>query len=172
MKKIAVIVSLTFLFLIGTHGVAFATSEVKFPDDWKSWKPVLTPLAEIGALPGCDADVSYMPQIYQDTVATYCAVKPGGPGKVEVLVKPEAARAYKAKDGRFADGSNFVLHLVDLRVLFVTGHEGGSAKYGVFTEDGQDVTAASGPLAIDTCRTCHTGYTAFCVGGQCGSEGR
>ena len=35
---------------------------------------------------------------------------------------------------------------------------------------GKDITAASGPLAAETCTTCHTGYQAFCKGGQCGTK--
>jgi hypothetical protein len=109
-----------------------------------------------------------LPPIYQETVATYCNVKKGGPGKVKVLVSPSAGEAYKARTGKFKDGNNMILHLVDMKVLFVTAHVGGAAKYGVFTEDGKDIASASGPLATETCKTCHTGYAAFCVNGQCG----
>ena len=55
-----------------------------------------------------------------------------------------------------------------MKVLFVLGHKGGMAVYGVFTETGSDIAAKDGPLAIKTCVNCHTAYKAFCVSGQCG----
>ncbi|HRK57030.1 MAG TPA: hypothetical protein PLQ67_05850 [Burkholderiaceae bacterium] len=149
---------------------AFAQSPTPFPADWQSWTSMETTLTSIGALPGCSADVSKLPPIYQKTVEIYCSVKPGGPGKVGVLVKPTIAKEYAARSGKFADGSNMILHLKDMKVLFVTGHKNGAPAYGVFTEDGKDITAASGPLASQTCTTCHTGYQAFCKVGQCGTK--
>ena len=129
-----------------------------------------TTLTHIGALPDCSADVSKLPPIYQKTVETYCSVKPGGPGKVGVLVKPSVAKEYAARSGQYPDSSNLILHLKDMKVLFVTGYKNGSPAYGVFTEAGKDITAASGPLAAQTCTTCHTGYQAFCKVGQCGTK--
>ncbi|MBI5179667.1 MAG: hypothetical protein HZA04_10475 [Nitrospinae bacterium] len=149
-------------------GGAIAASEGQFPADWKKWDSLSTTLTKIGALPGCEANVSTLPPIYQETVATYCAVRQGGPGKVAVLVNPASKAGYEARKGKFKDGSNLILHLQDMKVLFVTSHKGGKAQYGIFTEDGKDISAASGPLAIETCKTCHTGYAAFCVDGQCG----
>ena len=145
-----------------------AQSQVGFPKDWKSWKAVSTPLTGVGAIPGCDADVSKLPPIYQETVATYCGVKPGGPGKVNVLVDPKMADKYKARKGGFSEGPYAVLHLIDLKVLFVTGSVQGKPAYGVFLEDGKDIAAKDGALATQTCITCHTGYKSFCVEGQCG----
>lgn len=149
---------------------AFAGSATPFPADWKSWTSMNTTLTGIGALPDCSADVSKLPPIYQKTVETYCSVKAGGPGKVAVLVKPSAIEAYTARSGKFADGSSMILHLKDMKVLFVTGHKGGAPVYGAFTEEGKDITAASGPLAAETCTTCHSGYQAFCKGGQCATK--
>ena len=64
------------------------------------------------------------------------------------------------------------VHLKDLKVLFVTAIKGGQPAYGVFTEDGKDIAAGdpSSPLATKTCVTCHTGYQAFCINGQCGTH--
>lgn len=163
---LAVVCGMAILALSVRH--AEAASELAFPADWKKWDSVNTTLTKIGALPGCDADVHTLPPIYQETVATYCSVRQGGPGKVKVLVNHSAADGYKQRAGKFKDGSDMILHLVDMKVLFVTGHAGGTAKYGVYTEDGKDIAAPSGPLAIETCRTCHTGYASFCVTGQCG----
>lgn len=141
------------------------------PGDWAKWPAVKTPLMEAGgALPGCDANVSSLPPIYQETVKVYCGVKPGGPGKVAILVRPEAMKGFSARDGRFPDGANLILHLKDMKAVFLTTHTGGKPSYSVHTEDGKDVTAASGPLAAQTCVTCHTGYQAFCKAGQCGAK--
>ncbi len=156
--------ALVLLFLAGQSHAA------TLPGDWAKWNSVSTPLTAIGALPGCDANVSKLPQIYQETVKVYCGVKPGGPGKVAILVRPEAMKAFSARDGKFPDGANLILHLKDMKALFVTTYVDGKPTYNVFTEDGKEATAASGPLAAATCVTCHTGYQAFCKNGQCGSK--
>jgi hypothetical protein len=143
----------------------------ELPADWSKWTVVKTPLMEAGgALPGCDANVSSLPTIYQETVKIYCGVKPGGPGKVAILVRPEAMKSYAARDGKMPDGANMILHLKDMKAIFLTTHVGGKPSYSVHTEDGKDGTAASGPLSAGTCLTCHTGYQAFCVNGQCGAK--
>lgn len=164
-KALLVAVVLNFAILSMTTR---AEADPGFPSDWAKWNKVTTPLVKIGALPDCKADVHTLPPIYQETVATYCGVKAGGPGKVEVLVKPASAAIYDARKGNFPDGSNLILHLMDMKVLFVTSHKGGEASYSVYSEDGKNITAPSGPLSSGTCTTCHTGYTAFCVSGQCG----
>lgn len=166
--KIFVSVLLLSISIIFSYTSSEAASDVSFPADWRKWNSVSTTLTEIGALPDCNADVSKLPPIYQETVATYCGVRQGGPGKVAVLVNPGAMDAYKSRNGKFKDGGSMILHLKDMKVLFVTAHKGGSATYGVFTEDGKDITANDGPLSATTCKNCHTGYTAFCVNGQCG----
>lgn len=160
-------ISIVFLFILGvSHAGAQEAGE--FPNDWKGWAKVTTPLVKIGALPGCDADVNSLPQIYQETVATYCGVKQGGPGKVTILVNPESAMAYAARSGKYADGNNLILHLVDMKVLFVTSHKEGVAQYDIYTEGGKKINAINGPLSPATCMDCHTGYQSFCVAGQCG----
>lgn len=168
MKRIFVTGVVIGILILSIPRYGVAGADIAFPKGWQNWVAVNTPLTEIGLLPGCDADVSNLPPIYQETVATYCSVRLGGPGKVSVLVNPKALRTYEARNGKFPDGPNLVLHLKDMKVLFVIGHKGGVAKYGVFTEAGKDITAPSGPLAKDTCINCHTGYKAFCVAGQCG----
>lgn len=155
------------LFLLCFSTLSTAAS---LPGDWSKWTSVSTPLTAIGALPGCDANVSSLPPIYQETVKVYCGVKPGGPGKVAILVRPEAMGAFTARNGKFPDGANMILHLKDMKALFVTTYAGGKPTYNVFTEDGKDATAPSGPLAAATCVTCHTGYQSFCKNGQCGSK--
>ncbi|MCF6172496.1 MAG: hypothetical protein L3J44_01710 [Campylobacteraceae bacterium] len=157
--------------LIALGSVLFAGSEVPFPADFANYKQASTPLTHIGALPGCDADVSSLPKIYQETVATYCNIKPGGPGKVDVLVKPSAMSIYKKRDGKFKDGDTLILWLKDIKAIFVTTYKGGKPLYGAYTEDGKDIAGAPGSgLNPQDCRTCHTGYAAFCLNGQCGTQ--
>lgn len=149
---------------------ACASQAAELPADWSKWTSVKTTLTGIGALPGCDANVAALPPIYQETVKTYCGTRPGGPGKVAVLVRPEVMDAYSARNGKFPDGANMILHLKDMKAIFLTTHKGGKPVYSVHTEDGKDATAPNGPLAAATCNTCHTGYQAFCKGGQCGAK--
>lgn len=166
------ILSLSLLLAL-ILGLSFADAKAEadpFPGDWAKWSKPSTPLTALGALPGCDADVKALPPIYQETVATYCNVRPGGPGKVEVLVNPSSAATYKSRKGNYADGSNLALHLIDMKILFVTSHKDGKPIYNVYTEDGKNITADKGPLSPATCQNCHSGYTAFCVSGQCGKE--
>lgn len=148
---------------------SFAGSEVAYPSNWESWTSVSSPLAGLGALPGCDADVSNLPPIYQETVEIYCGVRPEGPGAVEILVNPSELDSYKVKGGIIKDGPAMILHLKDMKILFVTGYKDSKATYGVFKEDGTDITVAdpASLLSVNTCRTCHTGYEAFCTNGQC-----
>lgn len=164
-------IRLGILTLLGVVSLLYAAgSEATFPSGFKNFTSVKTPLTQIGALPGCNADVSGLPKIYQETVATYCGIKQGGPGKVDVLVSPGAESTYKARNGKFKDGDSLVLWLKDLKVLFVTQYKNGKPLYGAYTEDGKDVAGAPGSgLNPQDCRTCHTGYAAFCVNGQCGA---
>ncbi len=160
-----------FAFLFFALFSSIQLQAATLPADWSQWATVKTPLAEAGgALPGCDANVSTLPPIYQETVKTYCGVKPGGPGKVAILVRPDAMKAYASRDGKFPDGANMILHLKDMKAIFLTTHTNGKPSYSVHTEDGKDVTAPNGALAAQTCNTCHTGYQAFCKNGQCGAK--
>ena len=144
-------------------------SAFDFPADWSQWKPVNTALTSIGALPGCEADVSSLPPIYQETVATYCALREGGPGRVNILVKPGSEANYKKRDGMFPDGPQMALHLIDLRAIMFTGYNGGMPVYRTYGEDGNNLTNAMPSLSEETCVVCHTGYEAFCTNGQCGT---
>ena len=158
------------LAFVAMATMLFGASESSFPSDWKSFESVNTTLTSIGALPGCDADVHTLPTIYQETVSTYCAVKAGGPGAVAILVNATAKDAFKKRDGKFPDGSVLILHLKDLKVLFVTTYKGNKPLYSIYTEDGTDAANKPGTgLNPNDCRTCHTGYGAFCINGQCGS---
>jgi len=159
------------LLMLAMLSSLFAGSESGYPSDWKSYESVTTPLSVIGALPDCNADVSSLPSIYQETVATYCAVKPGGPGAVAILVGPSAKDAFAKRNGTYPDGATLILHLKDLKVLFVTTYKGNKPLYSIYTEDGQDAANAPGSgLNPNDCRTCHTGYGAFCLNGQCATK--
>jgi len=159
------------IFMVVTATMLFAGSEASFPSDWKSYKSVKTPLSTIGALPDCNADVSSLPAIYQETVATYCAVKPGGPGAVAILVSPSAEASFAKRDGNYPDGATLILHLKDLKVLFVTTYKGNKPLYSIYTEGGTDAANVAGSgLNPNDCRTCHTGYGAFCLNGQCATK--
>jgi hypothetical protein len=163
MRKV-ILASLVFVSIL------FGASETSFPKDWKEYKEIKTPVATIGgALPDCSADVSSLPKIYQETVATYCNIKHTGPGRVSVLVKPDAVDIYKKRDGKYKDGDITLFHLKDLKAFFVTEYKDGKPLYGVYTEDGKDISNAQGTgLNPQDCRVCHTGYEAWCVNGQCG----
>ena len=163
MKILIKLITVTTL-VIST--VFAASSEAPFPTKWKSFEKVNTPLTSIGALPGCDADVSGLPLIYQETVSTYCAVKAGGPGAVDVLTSD--LKAFKQRSGNFKDDTIYILHLKDLKVLFVTQWKNNKPLYGIWTEDGRDAANVVGSgLNPQDCRKCHTGYKAFCINGQC-----
>ena len=158
-------------FVIALVSAVFGSSESSFPADWEGYAKVSTPLSIIGALPDCNADVSSLPQIYQETVATYCAVKPGGPGAVEILVNESAKAPFAKRNGKYPDGAVMILHLKDLKVLFVTTYKANKPLYSIYTEDGQDAAGAAGSgLNPNDCRTCHTGYGAFCINGQCATQ--
>lgn len=154
--------ALTLSIICTAASVAAGT----LPDDWRNWTAVQTPLAKIGALPGCDANVSQLPSIYQRTVYLYCDVRPDGPGKVRVLVSDAALPAYHFRNGDFPDGAQTALHLSDLGLLMVTTYEDGTPVYQVFKEDGEDITAEEGPLSAGVCAECHTDPS--CINGQCG----
>lgn len=159
-----------FMLICFVLVVASTIWALDYPSDWKSWTKVETPLTQIGVIPGCDADISKLPEIYQETVFTYCDVKEGGPGKVEVLVKPSMTKIFKSRSGKYSDGENLILHLMDMKILFVTGYEKGKPTYGVFTESGKNIMAPTGPLSEISCVACHTGYSGFCINGQCATQ--
>lgn len=164
----------TGIVMMTSSTISFAGGETSYPSDWQSWTSVSTPLTGIGALPGCEADVSSLPPIYQETVETYCGVRPEGPGAVAILVKPSELASFQAKDGKMKDGPTMILHLKDMKLLFVTGYKTGHVGYSVFKEDGTDITAAdpSSALSANACRTCHSGYEAFCTNGQCATASK
>ena len=163
LRKVILIITMT--------AALFAQSESSFPADWKIYKSVTTPLAVIGSLPDCNADISKLPAIYQETITTYCAIKPGGPGKVEILINKSAEAPFTKRDGKFPDDARMILHLIDLKILFVTTYKDNKPLYSIYTEDGQDVeNRPDSGLSPSDCRTCHTGYAAFCLNGQCATK--
>jgi len=158
----------TLSFFLCFSTLLFSKSEVAYPKDWKTFISVETPLTLIGRLPGCNADVSALSEIYQETIATYCAAKPGGPGAIAIYTNN--IDAYKNRNGIFKDGSISIFHLIELKVIFVTQWIDNIPLYGIYTEKGEDASNALGSgLHPEDCRSCHTGYTAYCFNGQCSS---
>lgn len=159
------------LFALALPAMASAEGNTGFPSDWQTWTKASTPLVKVGAIPDCAADVSALPPIYQETVATYCSVKAGGPGKVSVLVRPSMFETYKKRQGGFADGTQLLLHLEEMQLFFATEFKGGQPSYAVYKETGEQVKVEAGHvLSSEKCVECHTGYSAYCVAGQCGTQ--
>lgn len=158
------------LILVTMATVLFAGNESNYPSDWKNYERVTTTLSMIGVIPDCDADVSSLPAIYQETVATYCSIKPDGPGAISILVNKIAKSSFTKRNGKFPDGSVMILHLIDLKILFVTTYKANKPLYSIYTDDGRDAASIPGSgFNPNDCRTCHTGYGAFCLNGQCSS---
>ena len=158
------------LFLLSVLTL-FGASETKFPSHWKEFSVVDTPFSTVvGNIPSCDVDVSDMPPIYQETVAIYCSATSKGAGDVEILVNDMAKRSYAKRDGSYPNGSVMILHLKSLKTLFVTSYKNNKPYYGIYTEKGKDISSTVGSgFNPHDCRTCHTGYGAFCLNGQCGT---
>lgn len=168
MKKL--LLSLLSIVTITFTTLSAHAETVPFPADWAKYTQMKTTLSGVSALPSCEADVALLPLIYQKVVETYCTLKQNGPGKVDVLVSPAGKASYEARDGKMPDGPNMILHFRDMKLLLVTAHQGGKPHYAVYTDDGRNVTTPSGPLSVEACETCHTGYQSFCKNGQCGSK--
>lgn len=169
MKKILLLLSAV---IISFSSLSVYADEVQFPADWAKWTKQKTKLSALNSLPSCDGEnvaVSQFPQVYQKVVELYCGLKANGPGRVDILVKPEVQKNYDARDGKFPDGANMILRFDAVKLLLVTAHQGGKPVYAVFTEAGEKVVT-TGPLAVETCQNCHTGFQAFCKNGQCGSK--
>ncbi len=149
--------------------IALPAFAAELPTDWRSWPVVDTPLTQQGGLPDCNAVTDMEPAIYREIATTYCSAQPGGPGKVRVLVRPSAMGAYQARQGNFPEGDNMILHLQDMKLLFVTRHTGQQPLYYVYTEDGKDVTGSRPNLNAEVCSSCHNGFNSYCRQGQCGS---
>lgn len=170
MKKLLLLLLSAVIITFGSLSVY--ADDVAFPADWAKWNKQKTKLSGLNALPSCDGEnvaVSQFPQIYQKVVEIYCGLKANGPGRVDILVNPAVQKNYDARDGKMPDGVNMVLRFDAVKLLLVTAHQGGKPVYAVFTETGEKVVT-SGPLSVETCQTCHTGYQAFCKNGQCGSK--
>lgn len=170
MKKLLLL--LLSSVIITFSSLSAYADDIPFPADWAKWNNMKTKLSALNALPSCDGEniaVSQFPQIYQKVVELYCGLKANGPGRVDVLVNPAAQQSYDARDGKMPDGTNMILRFDAVKLLLVTAHKGGKPSYAVFTEAGEKVVT-TGPLAVETCQTCHTGFQSFCKNGQCGSK--
>ena len=159
---------ITIFLLIINLTTLYGISEVPYPKNWKDFAKVTTPLSKIGRIPSCNEDVSSLPDIYQEIVSIYCAVKPEGPGEVEILVSD--INSFKNRMDKHKNGTTFILHLKDLKLLFVTTWKNNKPLYGIYIEGGQDASNVLGSgLNPTDCRICHTGYGVYCTNGQCGT---
>lgn len=164
-RLISFVVAAFFAVLFGV-ATASAQSEAKFPAEWKSW-----PVTASGKLTGTDTPIpADAPAILRDTLKAYGWVNNGKGSAYEVRVNPKAMDVYTARNGKFADGPTAVLVLTDINALLVTEHLLGQAAYGAFAADGKDLSSAHPSLAVQTCKTCHTGYADLCIGGVCSSK--
>jgi len=161
---------LTGLIAAGLVSFAAASSEASYPFDWKKYTQVKTPLVkEKGAIGGCEEDIKSLPEHYKELFSTYCGVTPEGLGKIEVLVKPSTLPVYEAFTGDFDSNDSMVMHLKDLKLLFVTEYEKlpkrrfGKRKfnskplYGIYDEEGNEMAGAPGSgINPGDCRKCHS----------------
>lgn len=152
------------LFLNSTS--AFAQSETKFPNDWKTW-----PVTATGTISGAETPIpANAPPILRDTLRSYNWINNGKGSAYEVRVNPAQMNTYLAHNGKFIDGPTAILVLTDINVLLVTEHLLGQPSYGVFSVEGKDITGAHPSLAPQVCRTCHTGYSDICINGVCSTK--
>lgn len=158
------LMSLTAAVLaVGFAANVHAASDAEFPKGWDSW-----PVTHTGVIPGSsEAIPANAPPIVKETVKTYNWVQDGKGSKYNVRVNPAQNGPYKARSGKFSDGSTAVLDLVDIKVLLVTEHLLGEPMYGAYTYDGKEISGAHPSLAPQACKTCHTGYGEACVVGVC-----
>ncbi|MDQ1339725.1 MAG: hypothetical protein QG567_878 [Campylobacterota bacterium] len=168
------------LALVSLASFALASSQAPFPTDWKKFTPVQTPLMkEGGKIPKCGEEVKNLPEHYKGLMSTYCAVTPDGLGSVQALVSPSAVATYEAFSGKYEGNESMVMHLKDLKILFVMTYESlpkrryGKPKfqskplYGVYDEDGKDVAGALGSgIHPNDCISCHSSSDG--INGQMG----
>jgi hypothetical protein len=160
MKKILLLLVLPLLL--------FAGRVAEYPIDWKSFEKVDTELNKIGVLPNCKADISKYTPIIRDTIKTYCGVHENGPGRVEILVNN--VTEFSNKNAEYSEDTKFILHLIDMKLLFVTSYEHGKINYGVYTEEGKMVKGKrKSGLNPRDCKSCHNLYKDYCYYGQCGT---
>jgi hypothetical protein len=98
--------------------------------------------------------------------------KKDGPGKVAILIDKDSQNTYDERTGKFTQETSVILWLKELKVLFVTQYnDKQEAIYGVYSEDGRDLSGEfDSGFHPEDCRTCHTGYSTFCINGQCGTS--
>ena len=146
----------------------YAGSEASFPKEWQSFEKASTLLSKSAKIPNCDADISNLAPIYQEMIYTYCEI---GSGVVEILISPKAKQSFSRRDGKYPDGAELILHLKAIKTLFVTTFKDNKPFYSIYKEDGSDVSSSAGTgLNPNDCRSCHTGYSAFCLNGQCATQ--
>lgn len=151
------------VMMLGITASAWAASDALYPQGWEDW-----PVVSSGTILGQSTPVpETVPVIVRETVQTYNWINDGKGSAYNVRIHPDQMEAYRAGTGDFADGPTGVLELVEIKALLVTDSLLGEPLYGVYTFDGDDISAAHPSLSLDTCQTCHTGYNDYCVSGIC-----
>ncbi len=156
------------LFIVISSSFLHAQSESSFPKEWQNYESRETFLTSLKSIPKCDADISDLSPIYQEMVYTYCNK---GSGEISIFVSPNAKKSFTDREGVYPDGAQLILHLKDQKILFVTTYKNNKPFYSIYKEDGSDVSTATGTgFNPNDCRSCHTGYSAFCLNGQCATQ--
>lgn len=161
MKKVALL-SFAVAFLAFTAEVAVAGN---YWDNWPKGQAK-------GAVPPCGTQVVPLgfDDILQDTVDTYCALKPG---LYTSYINPNAMNVYQTKGSNYPDGKTAILEFKDIGVAFATDFKNGKPVYDVIIiETGKSAASneAEHPLNPATCAACHISYDNLCPGWVCGKR--
>jgi len=120
---------------------------------WAKW----TQTIKLDMFPTCGVNVlgAGGDDVLQETVDTYCGVKPGG---YQGYVNPKVMDIYKKKGKKYPDGKLAVLEFKQIGVAFTTDIVNGKPVYGV-VKIADGTSAASNeknhPLNPEVCATCH-----------------
>lgn len=146
----------------------YAQNESSFPKEWRSYEASNRLSTTLKSIPKCDADISNLAPIYQEMIYTYCEK---GNGDVSIFTTPNAREAFISRDGVYPDGAQLVLHLKKMKTLFVTTYKDNKPFYSIYKENGSEISSPTGTgFNPNDCRSCHTGYSAFCLNGQCATQ--
>lgn len=138
---------------------------------WDGWTKTIS----LDMFPDCGVNVlgAGGDDILQQTVDTYCAVKPGG---YIGYVNPKVMDIYKKKGNKYPDGKLSVLVFKKIGATFTTDIVNGQPVYDVVAiADGKSIASKDKghPLNPETCATCHlTAQKGVCknLGFVCGNR--
>ncbi|MBI5874469.1 MAG: hypothetical protein HZB81_01235 [Deltaproteobacteria bacterium] len=159
-------------FAAEKKGAKAAASAEKAPANyWDKWTKTIS----LDIFPDCGINVlgAGGDDVLQQTVDTYCAVKPGG---YIGYVNPKVMDIYKKKGNKYPDGKLAVLVFKKIGAAFTTDIVNGQPVYDVVAiADGKSIASkeAKHPLNPATCATCHlTAQKGVCakLGFVCGNR--